>query len=64
MPAETRETPPGQQDRDRDRTVDPAAEPRSSDTRMSGAVTNADAPPFEDLSAYGPEPINTHGSER
>ena len=64
MPAETWQTPPGQQDRDRQGKPAAAAEPRRSDTRLRGADTNEDAPPYDDLSAYGDEPINTHGSER
>jgi hypothetical protein len=65
MPAKTWQPPPGQQDRERQLTEPPAAEPRSSDMLLSGADTNADARPVEgDLSAYGHEDINTEGSER
>lgn len=64
MPVKRWQLPPGQQDRERQLT-EPAAEPRSSDTLLRAADTKADAQPSEDdLSAYGDEPINTHGSER
>ena len=65
MPVKTWQLPPGQQDRERQLTEPPAAEARSSDTLLRAADTKADAQPTEDdLTAYGDEPINTHGSER
>ena len=65
MPVKTWQPPPGQQDRARQVSEPPAAEPRSSDTLLRAADTNADARPFEDdLTAYGDEDINTQGSER
>ena len=64
MPVKTWQPPPGQQDRERQVSEPPEAELRSSDTRIRAAETNADAPVQDDLSAYGDEPINTHGSER
>jgi hypothetical protein len=65
MPVKTWQPPPGQQDRERQLTETPAAEPRSPDMLLSAADTNADARPVtDDLSAYGDEDINTQGSER
>jgi hypothetical protein len=64
MPVKPWETPPGQQDRDRQAKPAAAVEPRSSDTPIRAADANEDAQTIDDLSAYGDEPINTHGSER
>lgn len=64
MPVKTWEPPPGQQDRDPQHNDPPAAEPRSADTPLRGADANEDVRPLDDLSAYGEEPINIHGSER
>lgn len=64
MPVKTWETPPGQQDRDRQANPAPAAEPRSSDTPMRAADRNEDIRSADDLTPYGDEEINLHGSER
>ena len=64
MPVKTWETPPGQQDPDRQGDPDPAAEPRSSDTAIKAADVNADIRSADDQTPDGGEEINLDGSER
>lgn len=64
MPVKTWETPPGQQDRDRDANPAAAAEPRSSDSAVRGADVNDDIRSADGPTPYADEEINLHGSER
>ena len=64
MPVKPWETQPGQQDRDPQANPAAAAEPRSSDMAMRAADVNDDIRSADDLTPYGAEDINLHGSER
>lgn len=64
MPVNPWETPPGQQDRDRQADPAAAAEPRSSDTAMKAADANEDIRSAGDPARNDGEDINLQGSER
>jgi hypothetical protein len=64
MPVKTWEPPPDQQDRARQLRDRRSAELRHSDRAMRGADANDDVASADDLSLYGGEDINMHGSER
>lgn len=65
MPVKTWKPPPERQDSGPQPSDARAAVPRRFDSPIGSADAIHDAAaPVDDLSAYGNEPINTHGSER
>lgn len=64
MRTRSEESPPRQEDRDRQPSSGRRDDPRNSETRVSEAGANHDARYAADLDSIDQEDINTHGSER